>query len=124
MALDDTSAIDIVLDATAHAKCTLLIMDGGTHADEEIRFAKLTKKLGSYVAYISGSQFAVDHPGVAADEVLIGILCSQPPSERMKQITHARPHGKPDVLIRVHCVHHVMGAPLPWFISPIGKPPG
>ena len=34
MALDNTNSIDIVLNATPHAKCTLLIMDGSPHADE------------------------------------------------------------------------------------------
>jgi len=55
--------------------------------------------------------------------VLIGILCSQPPSEEMKSIAHVRPHGNPNALIRVYCVHHVMGAALPWFVDPNGKPP-
>lgn len=123
MGLSDTNSIDIVLDATRHAKCTLLIVDGQAHTDQELRFNQFLSKLRGYVAYVISDQFAADHPGVEPNEVLIGVTCSTPPSEAMQAITQIRPHARPDALIRVSCVHYVQGGPMPWFVRPDGEPP-
>src|SRR5438552_19170833 len=113
MGLDDLNSIDIVLNPTPHAKRTLVIVDGEAHGDEEIRFTKLLAKLKCYVAYITSEQFSAAHPGVAPNDVMIGVMCSQPPNEGMKLIDRIRPHALPDVLIRVACVHYKSGGPLP-----------
>lgn len=123
MALDDIKSIDFVLDPTPHAKLTLLIVDGVPHADEEARFNKFLKKLGAYVAYIIGPTFATDHPGVEPNDVLIGVLCAQPPNAAMKEMTEVRPAGKPDVSIRVICTQWRPGDEIPWFIRPDGVAP-
>jgi len=123
MGLDEIKTIDIVLNPTPHAKVTLLIVDGQPHADEEIRFNKFLKKLGGYVAYLTGPEFAKNHPGVETKDVLIGVLCAQPPNEVMKEMKEVRPSGKPDLSIRVICTQYRPGDEIPWFIRPDGVPP-
>lgn len=123
MALDDINSIDFVLDATPRAKVTLLIADGGVHADEEVRFNKFLKKLGGYVVYVTGPEFARNHPGVEPKDVLIGVLCAQPPNAVMKEMTEVRPKEKPGVFIRVICIQYRPGDEFPWFIRPDGVPP-
>ena len=118
MGLSDPTSIDLVLNATTHAKRTLVIVDGEAHTDEESRINQLLEKLKCYVAYITSEQFGADYPGVNPNEVLIGVMCSQPPTEGMRLVTQIRPHAAPDVLIRVSCVHYVRGGTLPWFIGP------
>ena len=123
MGLEDTKSIDIVLNPTPHAQVTLVIVDGEKHADEQVRFDKFLVKLRAYIAYVSGRQFATAHPGVEPKDVLIGVFCTQPPNEMMRQIKEVRPHGRPDVSIRVSCVEYQPGDPLPWFVRPDGQPP-
>ena len=122
MGLDDTKSIDLVLNPTAHAKVTLVIVDGEKHADEKVRFDKFLAKLRAYVSYIVSPPFAAAHPGVEPKDVLIGVLCTQPPSEMMREVREVRPHARPDLSVRVSCVEYQPGGPLPWFVRPDGKP--
>lgn len=123
MGLDDAKSIDIVLGPTPHAKVTLVIVDGEVHADENLRFNKFLAKLRAYIGHVMCPQFAAAHPGVEPKDVLIGVLCKQPPNEVMLQMTEVRPTAPPDVSIRVRCAQYEPGSPFPWFVRPDGVPP-
>jgi|SRR5580658_686637 hypothetical protein len=117
MALDNLTSIDMVVKETAHAKLTLLIVDGALHPSQKTRLEKLAKKIQLYVGYIVSPQFAKDYPNVKPEEVLIGVMCRQTPDETMAQMKQVRPKGKPDVSIRIACVQHDPGSTLPWFLE-------
>jgi hypothetical protein len=120
MPLDDLEKIDLELGPTAHAKVTLVITDGQPHADQQRRLEKLVDKIQAYVSYVVNPQFAERHKGVKPADVLICAVCHDPPTEMMKKITSVRPAGdtNPDNLIRVVCVEHRPGMPLPEYFTP------
>lgn len=121
MSLDDTDSIDIVLGPTPHARLTLVIADGDSHADEGERLAKFAAKLKVYVGYVLGPQFGRDHPGVGPADVLIGVVCRQPPSEQMLGVTEVRPRGRPEAAIRVAVARQPSPGEVPWFLKNEGQ---
>jgi hypothetical protein len=123
MSLSDAKSIDIVLGPTPHAKCTLIAVDSEDHANETQRFEKLRVKLLAYLNYIFGPQFAKAHPGVDSSDVLIGVICKNPPDALMREMTAIQPHADPHRSVRVAVVHSESGK-LPWFVVPAAKTGG
>ena len=117
MSLANERTIDIEIGPTKHAKCTLLVVDGDRHADEVERVQRFVAKLKHYVGYILSDAFAAAHPGVSPGEVLIGVVCHQPPNGQMLAVTEVGPRGRPDAKIRVATAHCPLPSDMPWFVS-------
>jgi hypothetical protein len=117
VSLENEQTIDLEIGATPHAKVTLLIVDGGTHADEVERLQKFVAKLKNYVGFILSPAFADGHPGVAPRDVLIGVVCHQKPNAQMLQVTEVAPRGRPDATIRVAVAHCPLPSDMPWFVT-------
>ena len=117
MGLKNERAVDIELGPTRHAKCTLLIVDGDKHADDVERLQKFIGKLKVYVGYVLSPGFAASHPGVEPRDVLVGVVCHQPPTAQMLAVTEVGPRGRPDAVIRVVMQHCPAPSDMPWFVA-------
>ena len=87
--------------ATPDGKLLLLITDAGITADAELRFALLIDKLHTYVGYVLGEDFSRAHPKHKPSDVVIRVMCAQPPSPQMQGLTQISPSGRKDLAIPV-----------------------
>lgn len=98
--LEESDKIDMAV-ATPDGKLMLVITDAGITADPDQRFALLLAKLGSYVGYVVSEDFSRSHPKHKPADVVIRIMCAQPPSTKMQGLTQVSPSGRKDLSIPV-----------------------
>lgn len=98
--LEEPDKIDMAV-ATPDGKLLLVITDAGITVDAEQRFALLLAKLRTYVGYILSDEFSRAHSKHKPSDVVIRIMCAQPPSPQMQGLTQISPSGRKDLAIPV-----------------------
>lgn len=102
--LEESDSIDMMV-TSQDGKLLLVITDAGLTTDEDQRLALLASKLRTYVSYVWGKQFAVDHPQKKPSEVVIQVMCAMPPTPRMQSLTAVTPSGDPSRAVAVRFQH-------------------
>ena len=95
MSLEKTEHVDLVTKALDGREngIDLLMLDHGATTDEDERFRLLNQKLGTYVAYVMDDKFREAHPQTKPKDVLIRVLCKNPPTADMQIVEAVTPHG-------------------------------
>jgi hypothetical protein len=90
MGLRDPGVVDMIMEPLAFApepaRLWLLIIDATSDIPDEERYQMLLRKLAGYLAYLQMPLFAEQHPGLAAEDVLVRVLTVMPPTAAMLAI--------------------------------------
>src|SRR5207248_1298886 len=78
------------------------------------RLNALLAKLKTYVGYILSDEFAQDNPDIGPDDVSIGVVCANPPTAEMLQITHVKPRIQPPRSIPIQFLRFEDGEVTPY----------
>lgn len=108
MTLEDPSRIDIVT-REKDGRIALVIVDAGVTTDPQERFDMLLSKLKAYVNYVMSIKFKEQYLDVRARDVLISVVCRNPPTEAMKRIENVGPSG--DRVNRLEVRYTIMDYP-------------
>ena len=103
MGLEDKSTIDIMTKSLEGLEngLELHIVDSGEVTDEMQRYRMLVEKVGTYLGFIMSAEFARDYPTTRPVDVVIRVLCKQPPNEAMQQVQAVFPRGDRTNRVRV-----------------------
>lgn len=101
MSLARLDSIDIVMHLPNSPRMALIAVDGGEVPESPAREDALAKKLAAYLQYVISGQYAKDHPQHLDKEVCILVMCTQPPTEGMKQISQIGDRRHPETYLSV-----------------------
>jgi len=87
MALEDQTTIDMISKPDAEGKICLVITDAGVTTDPDVRFELLTNKLQAYASAVLNGDLAMDYPDKQPSDFFIRVVCANPPTEAMKNIS-------------------------------------
>jgi hypothetical protein len=95
MALEKIDTLDMSLTALDGREngIDLLIFDHGTTADETERYTLLTKKLAAYVNFVMSDAFRTENAQSKPTDVVIHVLCKNPPNSAMQTVQAVFPRG-------------------------------
>src|SRR5882724_12513629 len=86
MPLENLEAIDLITQ-TPEGKICLVITDSGVTTDPEARLELLIKKLKRYAGEVLGGGLAEEYPGTQPRDFIIRVVCANPPTQAMLEIT-------------------------------------
>ena len=87
MALEDQTTIDMISKPDAVGKICLVITDAGVTTDPDTRFELLAKKLQAYARAVLNGDLAMDYPDKQPGDFFIRVVCANPPTDAMKNIS-------------------------------------
>jgi len=102
MSITRSDIIDLVtLLPGTPSRVALVVCDSGEPQDPASREGALQKKLAAYLQFIVSGQFATDYPQFLDRELLILVVCLNPPTEGMKKIDGIRDSRHPETFLPV-----------------------
>lgn len=101
MALEEIDVIDMITKRGADGRYGLIVSDEGVTEQPEMRLALLHRKLLTYRDAIAGGQLAETCPGAEPGDFFVQVVCEQPPTPEMQNITHLVTKAEPPIEIPV-----------------------
>jgi hypothetical protein len=102
--LEEPDKIDMAF-ALPDGKLMLVITDAGITSDAEQRLGYFVAKLRTYLGYILSDEFTAEHPKHKPTDVVIRVMCAQPPSAQMQGMTRITPAERKDLSIPIEFQH-------------------
>lgn len=93
--LEEPNRIDMI-GVTPDGRIMLVITDAGITTDPDRRFALFLANIETCLAYATSDRLAKDHPGKSLADVRIRLMCTNPPTEQMQQLTSVSPANQKD----------------------------
>ena len=101
--IEESDTIDMISESS-DGVLWLTITDSGMTPEPDARYQLLIAKLSTYLAYLTGPQFARDFPGTAREKVKIRVMSATPATEKMAAIRQIRSRSIPVLEVPVEFV--------------------
>ena len=96
MPLEDPDSIDIVLKPNEAGKVALVITDAGATEEPARRLELLRQKVSNYFSAVVAGDLKSSFPDLKTSDYFIKVVCCNPPTPEMFEITTLRSRSKPE----------------------------